>query len=211
MGKTSFQLIFVCLIGLASCCEKAPEAASASTEERMQAARALPPLVPGDVLPDYEFVDSGGNTVHLADYRGSVLAFTFFFTTCPYSNFCPLASKNMEVVQDSLQKSEDAPEKWRLLSITIDPEVDTPAQLKGYAAQYHAQSENWGFLTGDMVKIASLGWQCGLEFWRTNPEQPINHNTRTVVVDAEGRVRWIGTETEWKPEDLVKQMVRAAR
>lgn len=178
-----------------------------SDEVRMQNARTLPPLAIGDELPDYVFVKADGKTVRLSDYRGRVLAFTFFFTTCPYSNMCPLLSENMAKVQEQLLKASE--EGWQLASITIDPANDTPERMKGYAAQYHANTEHWDFLTGDLVDISALGWQFGLEFWRTNPEQPINHNTRTVVVDAEGRVRWIGTEAEWKPEEVVREIRRA--
>lgn len=214
-------LLPLALAGLVSCDrpapaptpqQAAPPATTATDEIRMQQARALPPLVPGDPLPDYAFVGTSGDTIRLSDFRGKVLAFTFFFTTCPYSNQCPQLSENMAAVRKQLAAGPGpVGDRWQLLSITIDPQNDTPGRLKDYAARYHAAADRWDFLTGDPVEIASLGWQCGLEFWRTNPGQPISHNTRTVVVDPAGRVRWIGTATDWKPEELIRQMERAAR
>jgi len=77
--------------------------------------------------------------------------------------------------------------------------------------RFIADPGNWDFLTGALIDITAISEQFGLQFWRSNPNEPINHNVRTVVVDATGRIQWITPENEWKSDTLVEQMVRAAR
>ena len=103
------------------------------------------------------------------------------------------------------------PINWHLLSITIDPEYDTPERLKAYAARYKADPKRWSHVTGTLTDITAIGEQFGLQFWRSTPNEPVNHNVRTVVVDATGRIQWITPENEWKSDVLVEQMVRAAQ
>jgi protein SCO1/2 len=139
------------------------------------------------------------------------LGITFIFTRCPFPTFCPRLSSNFSETAQKLKAMANGPTNWHLLSITIDPEFDTPARLQGYAQTYKADSNHWDHVTGTLTDITAISEQFGLQFWRANPNEPINHNVRTVVVDATGRIQWITPENEWKSDTLVEQMVRAAR
>jgi cytochrome oxidase Cu insertion factor (SCO1/SenC/PrrC family) len=98
-----------------------------------------------------------------------------------------------------------------MLSITMDPDYDTPARLHEYATtKYKPDPQHWQFVTGDLMDITAIGEQFGLQFWRPKPADPISHNVRTAVLDATGRVHWITNENEFKPEDLADQIVKAA-
>jgi len=173
--------------------------------------RDVEPLGIGDKVPDYTFTNTAGRVVKLSDFKGRALALTFIFTRCPFPTFCPRLSSNFAEAQSRLQALSGGPTNWNLLSITIDPEFDTPDRLKGYAQRYKADPRHWEHVTGALIDITAIGEQFGLQFWRGNPNEPINHNVRTVVVDAAGRVQWVTNENEWKADAFVEQMVNAAR
>jgi protein SCO1/2 len=171
--------------------------------------RDVEPLTVGDALPEYHFTNQLGQVVSLSQFRGQALAFTFIFTRCPFPTFCPLMSNNFRTVQDALAAAPGGPTNWHLLTISFDPDYDTPERLKNYAATYHADPAHWSFLTGTLIDITALSEQVGLQFWK-DPQGGLNHNLRTVVVDARGRVQRIFTENKWTPEELTAELVRAA-
>ena len=172
--------------------------------------RDVQPLNEGDLLPEYHFTNQLGQAVSTAQFKGQALAITFLFTRCPFPNFCPLMANNFEGVQKKLLALPHAPTNWHLLTISFDPEFDTPEVLRRYAEAHDADPARWTFATGALVDITAIGEQFGLAFWK---EQAgiISHNLRTVVIDASGRVQKIFTGNDWQPEDLVAEMVKAAK
>jgi protein SCO1/2 len=165
------------------------------------------PLEKGDVLPEYHFTNELGQTVSLSQYQGGVLAFTFFFTSCPFPNFCPRMTGNFAEAAAQLRQLPGAPARWHLLSISFDPKNDTPQRLQAYAKTVHYDAGHWSFLTGEMFQIVELANQFGENFFSENDS--ITHNLRTVVVDAHGRVRKIFQGNDWTSADLVREMVKA--
>lgn len=170
--------------------------------------RFVEPLNVGDALPDYAFTNELGRVIHLAEFKGNALAFTFIFTRCPFPNFCPRMSSNFADAYKQLASAPDGPKNWRLLSISFDPEFDRPEVLSSYAKRYHYDTNHWSFATGALVDIDALTEQFGLMFPREGAG--FNHNLRTVVVDAQGKVQKVFIGNEWKVEDLVAEMVKAA-
>ena len=102
----------------------------------------------------------------------------------------------------------NAPTNWHLLTISFDPEFDSPVILKAYAERFGADPERWNFLTGDMTEISTISEQFGQMFWKD--EGALNHNLRTVVVDAAGRVQKIFQGNNWTAEEMVTEMVKGA-
>jgi protein SCO1/2 len=182
-----------------------PPVASSS----LRRTRDVEPLAVGDRMPDYRFTNELGRVVHLSDFKSQAYALTFIFTRCPFPTFCPQLSKSFQQTQAALQSIPNAPTNWHLLSITIDPDFDTPAVLREYARRHQAEPGHWSFLTAALIDIDAIGEQFGLQFWRPSPDALPNHNVRTVVVDAAGRVQWITPENTWKPEDLSAQLLKA--
>jgi len=178
--------------------------------ENLRRTREVEPLAVGDQMPDYRFTNQLGQVVRLSDFKGQAYAITFIFTRCPFPTFCPQLSKSFQQAQAALEASSNGPTNWHLFSITIDPQFDTTAVLQNYAQRYHANPKHWSFLTGELIDIDAIGEQFGLQFWRPSPDALPNHNVRTVVVDAAGKVQWITPENEWKPEALAEQIVKAA-
>lgn len=172
-------------------------------------AKEVEPLDIGDPLPEYRFTNETGKAISLSQFKGEALAITFIFTRCPLPDFCPRMSGNFAETQKSLLAASDAPSNWRLLTISFDPEFDTPPVLKGYARRYGADPRHWNFLTGGLVDITAIAEQFGQMFWRD--QGSLNHNLRTVVVDASGRVRKIFQGNTWTSPELAAELIAAAR
>jgi protein SCO1/2 len=170
------------------------------------------PLQVGDPLPEYHFTNQLGQTVSTSQFKGQAIALTFIFTRCPLPNFCPRMSSNFEHVQAKLAGSAAIPSSitnWHLLTISFDPEFDTPAVLKSYAERYHADSAHWMFLTGSLADIRAISDQFGQSFWK-DETGAINHNLRTVVVNSSGRIQKIFTGNNWTSDELASSLSEAA-
>lgn len=178
--------------------------------ETVRRVRYVEPLSIGDPLPEYHLTNQLGTPIRLSDFKGKALVLNFIFTRCPFPTFCPRASKGFQETQEQLKARPGGPTNWHLLSITIDPAYDTTTRLRGYAKTYDADPRHWSFATGTLEDITALTEQFGLQFWRETPDALPNHNLRTVVIDAAGRVQWVTVENEWKTEALVEQVVKAA-
>jgi len=135
-------------------------------------------------LMDVTFTNQMGKPVTLAGFRGQALAITFFFTRCPIPEYCPRLSKNFEEACAELKAMPNAPTNWHLISVTIDPEFDTPDTLRAYAKRYQHDPKHWSFLTGPKDRIAELARESGISM-----EQGLaSHNFRTLIIDPTGKL-----------------------
>ena len=131
-------------------------------------------------IPQFEFIDSNGNTVTLNNLKGKVWVADFIFTTCTMA--CPMMTGNMNLVHKKFKKNDDV----RLVSISVYPEYDTPDVLKEYASQYDADTVKWLFLTGDESSVKNIikdGFKIG-DF-----EEIIFHSEKFALVDKNGTIR----------------------
>lgn len=168
-----------------------------------------PALEVGDTLPDYEFTDENGRSVRFSDYRGSAVAFTFFFTSCPLPNYCPRMNRNFSEARKILSTTANAPANWQLLSISFDSSFDTPQILSGYARFYRGDDTNrWLFVVASTNTLASLAPKVDLSFWREGGS--ISHNMRTVVLDPTGKIARQFDGNQWTPEQLADAIREAA-
>lgn len=168
------------------------------------------PLNIGDAIPDYKFTNQFGAPISLAQLKGQALALTFIFTRCPFPTFCPRMSQNFEKAQKQLKSLPNAPKNWTLLSISFDPEYDTPPRLKKYAEPYNIDTNHWQFVTSDLWTIDGITEQFGLTFYRDTPTALPQHNLRTVVIDTRGRVQKVFVGNEWTADEFAGEMVKAA-
>jgi protein SCO1 len=182
----------------------------AVTSGPFRTVRDVEMLNEGDLLPDYHLTNQLGQAISTAQFKGQALAITFLFTRCPYPNFCPLMANNFAETQNKLLGMPNTSTNWHLLTISFDPEYDTPEVLKRYAEAHGADPARSTFATGSLMDITALGEQFGLAFWK-DQGGIINHNLRTIVIDASGRVQKIFTGNSWQPADLVAEMVQAAK
>jgi protein SCO1/2 len=170
--------------------------------------RDVDPLKVGDALPEYHFTNQLGEAVNLSRFKGNAVAITFIFTSCPFPTMCPRLSQNFSEAQKKLKEIPNAPTNWHLLTISFDPEKDTPDVLKNYAARFNYDPQHWSFLTGDLTEITAIADQFGETFWREGGS--ISHNIRTAVIDANGKVQKIIPENKWTSDELVQEIVKAA-
>lgn len=137
--------------------------------------------------PDFTLTDIQGQPFSSESLKGDIWVVDFFFTRCQL--VCPIMTQNMSVLRDRLK--EQGLDDIKLVSISVDPEHDTPALLTEYAARYKGDPKQWTFLTGDRATIWPLveeGFQLALDDDPGNDLMPITHSSRFLVVNREGIV-----------------------
>lgn len=135
-------------------------------------------------VPDFEFINQDGDTITNKDLLGKVYVIDFFFTTCP--TICTPMSMNMSKISQALKDQKD----FRTISITIDPDNDSPEVLKAYAQKYNA-SDNWHFLTGDKDATYKLSREGFNAYVAESENQDIRfeHSGNFALVDRDGYIR----------------------
>ena len=167
-------------------------------------------LKPGDLLPDYALTTEDGKQIHFSDFRGKALAFTFFFTRCPLPDYCPRMNNNFEETRKILLTDTNASTNWQFLSISFDPEFDTPAVLSNYANVYRGDDANrWLFAAAATNVLADVAQRLDLMVMRQGNN--ISHNLRTVVLDPQGRIYKQFDSNQWTPQQLADAIMQTAR
>jgi cytochrome oxidase Cu insertion factor (SCO1/SenC/PrrC family) len=133
-------------------------------------------------VPEFSLTDQNGQTVTSADLRGKIWITDFIFTRC--AGPCPLMTARMLEMQKALVKTPEV----KLVSVTVDPEYDTPEVLKAYAEANFADPERWKFLTGDKAVIEKLVTEGFMQHLSEEGGEPV-HGTMFLIVDGNGMVR----------------------
>lgn len=186
-----------------------PKPAEQPSRATFRQVREVDSLKVGDLLPEYHFTNELGQAVSTSQFKGQALAFTFFFTRCPYPTFCPFLSINFAAAQKKLLTLPQSPTNWHFLSISFDTDFDSPAVLKAYAKRYDYNPAHWSFVTGEWIDITAIAEQVG-EYFGHDESGGVTHNLRTVIVDAQGRVQKILPNNKWTSDELVAEIVKAA-
>jgi len=181
-----------------------------ATRKTFRLVREVKALGEGDVLPNYPFTNHLGQAFQTTDFKGKALAITLIFTRCPLPDFCPRMSENFNRAYRILNNDKDAPDNWHLMTLSFDPEFDTPSVLKSYSTRFEADPKKWSFATGALIEIDDITERFGMYFARENTGITFNHNLRTIVIDGAGKVHKIFIGNTWKPEELVAEMKKAA-
>ena len=150
-------------------------------------------------VPAFSLTDTDGAELGLEALRGKVWVADFIFTSC--GGPCPAMTEAMAGVADAFK----ADDRVRFVSVTVDPDTDTPERLKEYGLKYGARLDQWHFLTGPLEAIQKLAVE-GMKVGSV--EDPIIHSTRFILVDKAGSIR--GYYTGTIPEE-VTQMQQAMR
>jgi protein SCO1 len=152
--------------------------------------------------PEFTLTSQDGAPVALAQFRGKVVAVTFIYTLC--ANTCPVLTPMMSFVQDRL--GTDFGQKIVFISITVDPERDTPQVLKEYAQAFGANPAGWFFVTGAPDVIRDVTRRYGV-FAAKAADGNIDHTFLTSVIDPRGvlRVQYLGVRFD--PEELRRDLL----
>ena len=157
----------------------------------------------GAPVPNQTFVNQDGKSVSLADYRGDALIVTFMYTACPMPTMCPMMDRNFAKIQAKLKEQNNLL-KAHLLSVSFDPQVDTPPVLKKHADSLSADSRLWSFVTGDRDEIDKWASGFGVSISRAlNDPRDITHNLRTAILDRQGNLVQVYNGNEWTPEQVL--------
>ena len=186
-----------------------PAATPGATNAAFRVLPNVPDLKPGDLVPDYAFTNQLGQTLQLSSFRGQALAVSFIFTRCPFPLFCPRMSERFAEVQAAFAAQKVGTTNWHLLSITFDPEFDTPQVLKAYGQRWKADSSHWTLATGGFDQIEPFATSVGLYFGRGVSIADQNHNLRTLVIGPDGRLVQVFRGNEWSAEELVQSLREA--
>jgi protein SCO1/2 len=163
-------------------------------------------LMPGEPVADALLVDQQERPRPFSSFKGHRIAITFMFTRCPLPDFCPLMDRHFAAVQKSIQGAPDMRDV-RLVTMTLDPEFDTPEVLSRHAARLNADPAVWSFVTAEPKTAADFARQFGIYTERdAGTGANLIHNLRTAVVDAEGKVVKVHSGNDWTPADLVADL-----
>ena len=173
---------------------------------------------PGTDVPDFGLVNQDGKRIHLAQYRGQALALTFIYTRCPMPDQCTLMSNNFAAIDQELQKQPDVYAKTHLLTISFDPEYDSPKVLRSYGASHSGRYtdetfQHWEFAGGTADEVKGLAQFFGLRYFHDTEsgQDQVIHSLRTVVIGPDGKLFKLYRGNEWKPAEIVSDLQSLAQ
>jgi protein SCO1/2 len=156
----------------------------------------------GDEMPLFSLTNQDGERISLETFRGQPFVLTFIFTRCPVPNFCPRMSNNFEELQTAIKTGTGTLAKTRLLSITLDPEFDTPQVLNAYAASHQADPKVWTFSTDHDREIDAL--TRAFSVYRQTEGGTISHGLATALIDKDGKIDKIWRGNGWTPAEVTE-------
>ncbi|MFX0091733.1 MAG: SCO family protein [Candidatus Hodarchaeota archaeon] len=181
-----------------------------------------PPLPIVREAPDFTLINQDSEEVNLSDFNGKVVLMGFMYTSCPDAEFCILMNSNFKTLQDEF--GERMGPEIVFLSISLDPERDTPEILKTFGTYYQADFSAWQFLTGDNATVHEVLDDYNVIAFKEMPENStmsmehsnitmggnetmshhnhyiVIHNWVTVIVDQDGMIRREYGKLDWDVE-----------
>jgi protein SCO1/2 len=161
----------------------------------------------GEPVPDFAMTGQDGQSIRLSDLRGKVVVLTFIYTRCPMPDFCPYMDRRFSEVAQHLSSFPNRAKDIRLISVSFDPEHDTPAVLREHARIRGAAPPLWSYAVASHEELAKVAAPLGLLVEPSGPE--IAHNLCTAVIDRQGRLARLAVGTQanqWETSDLLKTL-----
>ncbi|MBX3243366.1 MAG: SCO family protein [Acidobacteria bacterium] len=176
---------------------------------------APPPVVPdatGKDVPPISFTNQDGKKIKLTDFKGKALAITFIYRECPLPDACIKMSRQFSDVALKLNDDEELKDKVRLLSISFDPERDSPAKLREYGIGYLGNPAKpdftiWQLAVGGEKETREVADFFNLKYSVNEQNKAeINHNLVTAVISPDGKVDKMMPGNRWAADDLLLQL-----
>jgi protein SCO1/2 len=164
---------------------------------------------PGAAVPDFKLMNQDGKRIALHDYRGRALVITFIYTRCPLPDYCPLVTSHFAEIIKAMKNDATLVNQSHLLSVSVDPEYDTPKVLREYGAKYTGESgaatfSHWEFATGKADEVKQAATWFGLQYWPEGDQ--IVHSLRTAVIAPDGKLVKLYHGNEWQPAEVVADL-----
>jgi len=160
--------------------------------------------MPNELMPNMALWDQDGRLVMKKDLLGHAVALNFIFTSCRVARMCPASTACMKSLGDQLAR-DPAAACIRLVTITFDPETDTPGQLRAYADGYGIDHARHRFLTGDAGQIKDLMRHYGIQTLRD--DGTIVHNAALIVITPEGRIAYRNEGASFDAEEVARRLL----
>jgi protein SCO1/2 len=167
---------------------------------------------PGDLVPDFKLRNQDGRPIHLGQFRGKALLITFIYTRCPSPEFCPRVTRNFATLEKLLAANPAIYSKTHLLSITFDPENDTPKRLRAYGVTYLGSDtkntfNHWEFAvpSEELLSKVTRYFDLGVT---TESDVVITHTLSTTLIGSDGRVVRYYPGNEWTADELLADISR---
>lgn len=152
-----------------------------------------------EAMPPFALWNQNGELIQPGQLLRQPWIVNFIFTRCTIPHMCPAAVQRMIELQQAAK--EAGLEDLVLVTITFDPEYDTPGILNYYASTRGADFGNYHFLTGDKTAIDDLMRQFGII--TVNEDDTINHTMDTILVDRNGRIAFRRPGSRWSVEEFI--------
>jgi protein SCO1 len=166
----------------------------------------------GREVPDFTLTDQGGKRFSFKkDFKGKALAITFIYRECPLPDYCIKMSRNFSDIANTVNSDPALKQRIRLLSISFDPDRDTPEKLKQYGLGYLGSGAKdlgvWTLAVGSDKEVRKVADFFGLRYEvDQNDKTQINHSLRTIVIGPEGKVLKIYAGNDWSSEELLNDL-----
>ena len=169
---------------------------------------------PGDATPDFKLRNQDGRQIHLSQFKGNALLVTFIYTRCPSPEFCPRVTRNFAAVEKQLAGDPALYAKTHLLSVSFDPEHDTPERLRAYGATYIGSDAknafaHWDFAVPEKPVLAEMAKWFDLGM-TGEADGSITHTLSTTLIGADGKVARFYPGNEWTAEQVFADVKRLA-
>jgi protein SCO1/2 len=157
-------------------------------------------IEPGEVVPDFTMTTQEGARLALSDLRGEVVVLTFIYTRCPLPDYCPLMDRKFAELERRVALLGAAGERIRLLSVSFDPEHDTPEVLARHAKAVGAKPPRWTFAVAAHDELRKVAGALGLTYGATGNE--IIHTLSTAVIGPDGKLARLERGNSWGVDEL---------
>ena len=154
----------------------------------------------GEYIPNFAMIDQNGEFLQIRQLQGRPFMLNFIFTRCTVPTMCPASSTRMANMQDAAREAKL--KGLHFVSITFDPDFDSPGILNQYADGYDMESENFHLLTMSQSVVDDLLRQFGI--LTMEEDGTINHTMATLLIDANGRVAYRKEGANWSTKDFME-------
>jgi protein SCO1/2 len=168
---------------------------------------------PGQTVPNFKFLNESGKTISVDQFHGKVLLVTFIYTRCPLPDYCIRMSRNFATIQHQLAADPDLYNKTHLLSVSFDPEHDTPKVLRSYGTAYTGEHGSEAFSHWDFAAPSSSELDQVDQFFdvgvSAGSNHTLTHSLSTAIIAPSGKIfRWYPSN-DWDPSAVVNDIKQA--
>jgi protein SCO1/2 len=169
-----------------------------------------PVLTVGQPVPDFDMTDQDGRPMRLSDLRGHAVVLTFVYTRCPLPEFCPAQDRKFADLARRLAVVPSRASAVCLLSVSFDPEHDTPEALARHAASQGARPPVWRFAVASHDELARVAPGLGLSYGPLGGSGGFVHDLSTAVIGPDGRLARLDRGGSWDPSAVLASALEAA-